>query len=80
MQPCDACRALVGKPSSAPPDGDLAASGAITFGSYGKMTKIISSSWNCTVCGNWMYQNTADGDPPSEWAMGEKSPDWPDKK
>ena len=79
MQPCDACRALVGKPSSVPPHGDLAATGVSTFGSHGKMTK-ISSNWNCTVCGNWLYQNTADGDPPSEGAMGKEPPDWPDKK
>jgi hypothetical protein len=34
------------------------------------MTK-ISSNWNCTVCGSWLYQNTADGTPPNEWVMGE---------
>jgi hypothetical protein len=31
MQPCDACRELVGKPSSVPPHGDLAASGVGAF-------------------------------------------------
>jgi len=44
----------------------------------GNMTK-VSSSWNCTVCGNWRYQNTADGDPPNEWAIGERPADWPAK-
>jgi hypothetical protein len=78
MQPCDACCDLVGKPSSAPPHGDLAASGVIAVGPPGNMTK-VSSSWNCTVCGNWMYQNTADGDPPNEWAIGERPADWPAK-
>jgi hypothetical protein len=78
MQPCDACRELVGKPASVPPHGDLAASGVSAFGPPGNMTK-VSSNWNCTVCGNWMYQNTADGDPPNEWAIGERPADWPSK-
>ena len=45
MQPCDACCDLVGKPSSVPPHGDLAASGVIAVGPPGNMTK-VSSSWN----------------------------------
>jgi hypothetical protein len=77
MQPCDACRDLVGKPSSVPPHGDLAASGVSAFGPPGNMTKV--SRRNCTVCVNWMYQNTADGDPPNEWAIGERPADWPAK-
>ena len=50
MQPCNACRELVGKPSSAPPHGDLAASGVSAIGPPGRMRK-ISSNWDCTVCG-----------------------------
>jgi hypothetical protein len=42
------------------------------------MTK-VSSNWNCTVCGSWLYQNTADGEPPNEWAMGERPLDRPEK-
>jgi hypothetical protein len=38
--------------------------------------KKISSNWNCTICGNWLYQNTADGGPPNEWGMGERPSDW----
>lgn len=79
MQPCDACRALVGKPSTMPPHGDLAASGVSTVGLPAKMTK-IRSSWNCTVCGNWLSGNTADGVPPNQWVMGREMADWPDKK
>jgi len=78
MQPCDACRDQIGKPSSVPPHGDLAVSGVSAFGPPGNMAK-VSSRWNCTVCGNWMYQNTADGDPPNEWAIGERPADWPAK-
>ncbi|TCK88932.1 hypothetical protein B0G74_7218 [Paraburkholderia sp. BL9I2N2] len=70
MQPCNACRELVGKPSSVSPHGDLAASGVSAIGPSGHTTK-ISSNWNCTVCGSWLYQNTADGTPPGEWVMGE---------
>jgi hypothetical protein len=65
MQPCDACRDLVGKPSSVPPHSDLAVSGVSAFGLPGNMAK-VSSRWNCTVSGNWMYQNTAVGDPPND--------------
>jgi hypothetical protein len=78
MQPCNACRELVGKPSTAPPHGDLAASGFSAFGAPSHTTK-VSSNWCCTVCGNRLYQNTADGDPPSEWAIGERTLDWPEK-
>jgi hypothetical protein len=35
MQPCNACLELVGKPSSAPPHGDLAESSVSEFGSAG---------------------------------------------
>jgi hypothetical protein len=69
MQPCNACLKLVGKPSSVPPHGDLADSGVSEIGSAGHVTK-ISNNWNCTVCGSWLCQNTADGEPPNEWAMG----------
>ena len=75
MQPCNACLELVGKPSSVPPHGDLADSGVSEIGSPGHMTK-ISNNWNCTVCGSWLYQNTADGEPPNEWMMGERPLDW----
>ena len=71
MQPCNACRELVGKPSSVPPHGDLAASGVSSFGPPSNMTK-VSRNWNCAVCGSWPYQNTVDGEPPNEWAMGER--------
>jgi hypothetical protein len=74
MQPCNACRELVRKPSSAPPHGDLAASGVTEIGPPGRMTK-ISNNWNYTVCGSWLYQNTADGTPPREWVMGRASAD-----
>jgi rubredoxin len=35
----------------------------------------VRRRWNCTVCGNWMYQNTAEGDPPNEWAIGQRPAD-----
>ncbi len=76
MQPCNACCEWVGKPSSAPPHGDLAASGVSAIGPPGRMRKIGSNS-NCTVCGSWLYQNTADGAPPNEWVMGEHQRDSP---
>jgi hypothetical protein len=79
MQPCDACLAMVGKPSSMPPHGDLAASDVSAGSSLGRMSK-TRNSWNCTVCGNWLYQNTADGDPPNEWVMDKEPAARPDKK
>ena len=79
MQPCNACRELAGKPSTAPPHGDLAASGFSAFGAPSHTTK-VSSNWCCTVCGSRLFQNTADGDPPSEWAIGERPLDWPEKR
>jgi hypothetical protein len=78
MQPCNAGRELVVKPSSVPPHGDLAASGVSAIGPSGHITK-ISSNRNCTVCGSWLYQNTADGTPPNEWAMSEHQLAWPEK-
>jgi len=40
MQPRDACRDQVGKPSSIPPHGDLAVSGVSAFGPPGNMAKV----------------------------------------
>jgi hypothetical protein len=39
MQRCNACRELVGKPSSVAPHGDLAASGVCAIGPTSHMTK-----------------------------------------
>jgi hypothetical protein len=75
MQPCSACRELVGQPSSTGPHGDLAASSVSAFGPPGEMTR-ISINWNCTVCGCWLDQNSADGEPPNKWVMGERPLDW----
>jgi hypothetical protein len=55
MKPCDACKALDGKPSSAPPHGDLSA-----MGSDAK----VCDEYRCTVCGNWMLRNT-----PGIWSL-----------
>jgi hypothetical protein len=79
MEPCDACRALVGKPSTVAPHGDLAAAGFCTSGSPGHMTR-VSNNWNCTVCGSWLYQNTADNVVPNKWTMGKRPLDWPEDK
>src|ERR1700722_4477030 len=75
MQPCNACRELVGRPSSTGPHGDLAASSVSAFGPPGEMTR-VSINWNCTVCGCWLSQNSAEGDPPNKWVMGERPLDW----
>jgi hypothetical protein len=44
---------------------------SVRSGRRGHMTK-ISKNWNCTVCGSWLYQSTADGEAPNEWTLGER--------
>jgi hypothetical protein len=39
------------------------------FGTASNPIKVYNQ-YKCTFCGNWLYQNTADGDPPNEWRMG----------
>jgi hypothetical protein len=77
MNPCRACQELNGKPSSSHPHPDLAEAGAGVIGSPGNFTK-LNNQYNCTVCGTWMYQNTADGDPPNEWRIGDRPEAWPE--
>jgi len=40
----------------------------------------VSNNWNCTVCGSWLYQNTADNVVPNKWTMGKRPLDWPEDK
>ncbi|MDR6382521.1 hypothetical protein J2802_002941 [Paraburkholderia caribensis] len=63
MKPCDACKALAGKPSSAPPHGDLSAMGADVKVSPGSSVERCDE-YRCTVCGNWMLRNT-----PGVWLL-----------
>jgi len=69
MDLCEACRLLIGEPSSKPPHADLSPCGAGMFGTASNPIKVYNQ-YKCTFCGNWLYQNTADGDPPNEWRMG----------
>ncbi len=62
MKPCKACQDLIGKASTTPPHGDLAAAGVSFFGATTNPTQ-ISTNWQCTVCGTWLYQCTSAGDP-----------------
>jgi hypothetical protein len=76
MKPCKACQDLIGKASTTPPHGDLAAAGVSFFGATTNPTQ-ISTNWQCTVCGTWLYQCTSAGDPPNKWRAGESPADWP---
>ncbi|MBB3012044.1 hypothetical protein [Cupriavidus alkaliphilus] len=73
---CDNCQQLIGKPSSTPPHTSLSASGAGVQNVSGKWEK-VHSQWICADCGNWMYQATERGSPPSEWRTGEAPADLP---
>jgi hypothetical protein len=77
MQPCNACRELESRPAC-PHMVTSPLPAPVDSGRRANMTK-VSSNWNCTVCGSWLYQNTADGEPPNEWAMGERPLDRPEK-
>ncbi|SEH59858.1 hypothetical protein SAMN05446935_4443 [Burkholderia sp. YR290] len=63
MKPCDACKALAGKPSSAPPHGDLSAMGSDARVSPASPAERYDE-YRCTVCGNWMLRNT-----PGIWSL-----------
>ena len=68
MNPCEACKALAGRPSSEPPHGDLSAAGTGIFGSPTEPSKHYDQ-YRCTVCGNWLHRNTPLGSPPGIWSI-----------
>jgi len=71
MQACDPCHLLVGAPASVLPHENLAASGAGALG-VEINSRWVDRPWHCTVCGAWMFQNAAHGDPPNVWRMGRR--------
>lgn len=75
MQPCEACKALVGAPSTTRPHPDLAAAAIGAF-HRGSELEPIEFRWRCNVCGTWMYQNTQFGEPPEVWVTGERPANW----
>jgi hypothetical protein len=72
MTPCDACKALDGMPSSMPPHGDLSATGSHVAGAGAHAVK-RDDEYRCTVCGNSMIRNTAQGEPPGVWRLQGRS-------
>ena len=74
MEPCGACRTLVGKPSSAPPHPDLSEAGADIAGAAAHPVKRCDR-YRCTVCGKWLLRNTAASEAGAVWSFGAPSRD-----
>jgi len=67
MQRCEACRTLVGKPSSVAPHPDLSETGSEIAGTALHPVKRCDR-YRCTVCGSRLHRNTFDGDPGGVWS------------